>query len=177
MNVFWSSTDTETIKSIGKNGMCAATVFNKKDEMRSAICYKTSHQLWGDTTQLVDDVPTVYEYIPDARIPEWDAEFVACVKERKYELVGTLPGSSEAHQPWLGNYKDKKTKLSKEDYDWGIIGLGVDVECAYLKVPRKRYVKDIVENNTSTIMAYDMKLQAGIDSGELVYHNNILGVR
>jgi len=37
MGVYWSGTDTDTIKEFGDNGYCLATVFNKKNEMRSAF--------------------------------------------------------------------------------------------------------------------------------------------
>lgn len=36
MNVFWSGTDMATIEELGKNGWFLSTVFNKKEEMRSA---------------------------------------------------------------------------------------------------------------------------------------------
>lgn len=40
MGVFWSGTDTDTIKEMGDQGFCLATVFNKKREMKSAVYYK-----------------------------------------------------------------------------------------------------------------------------------------
>lgn len=37
MDVFWSSTDTETIRTIGDEGMLLSTVFNKRGESRTAL--------------------------------------------------------------------------------------------------------------------------------------------
>ena len=37
MPTFWSTTDHDTMNAIGKNGLCVAVVFNKKEEMRGAI--------------------------------------------------------------------------------------------------------------------------------------------
>lgn len=175
MNVFWSSTDTETITSIGKNGLCAATVFNKKEEMRSAICYSVEHPIFGVTTHLQDSIPTVYEYIPDSRIPGWKEELTAHVKEKKYEMAAWEPKES-GYDPYdYGTYKEKR-KLSKEDYDWGLIGLGVKKESQFLKITQKQYVKDILDNNLQTIMAHECILQSGIDNGQLSYHD-IMGER
>ena len=74
-----------------------------------------------------------------------------------------------------GMYKDKR-KLNKEDYDWGLVGLGVKKESQFLKITQKQYVKDILDNNLQTIAEHEVKLQAGIDSGELSYHD-IMGGR
>lgn len=178
MAVFWSSTDTDTIKSIGKNGLCAATVFNKKEEMRSAICYSVEHPIFGKTTQLHDDVGTVYEYTPDSRIAGWKEELDTNVKEKIHEYKSWEYKSSDAavYDPYdYGMYKDKR-KLSKEDYDWGLVGLGVKKESQFLKITQKQYVKDILDNNLQTIAEHEVKLQAGIDSGELSYHD-IMGGR
>ncbi len=40
MAVFWSGTDIDTIREIGQHGFVVATVFNKKNETRSALYVK-----------------------------------------------------------------------------------------------------------------------------------------
>jgi hypothetical protein len=76
MAVFWSGTDKSTIQEIGAHGYCVATVFNKKNEMRSAICYKSS-SLVGESVEFKDEVPTeIYDPEPSAeQLAVWDSEF------------------------------------------------------------------------------------------------------
>lgn len=61
MGVFFSSTDKETYQEIGKQGLCVASVFNKKGETKSCLCYKTN--FLGGHTQVVsvDDLTTEIE--------------------------------------------------------------------------------------------------------------------
>lgn len=49
MGVFWSATDKTAIETLGKNGWVLATVFNKKYEMKSAICFKKETRSIGAT--------------------------------------------------------------------------------------------------------------------------------
>lgn len=77
MGVFWSGTDESTIKQYGGNGFIVATVFNKREEMRSAVCFKSAHPLFGEQLSMVDNVETLVEY-PEA----WDLEYTEKVKTR-----------------------------------------------------------------------------------------------
>jgi hypothetical protein len=79
MNVFWSGTDESTIRQYGANGYICASVFNKRNEIRSAVCYKSSHKMFGDQVAYIDNVTTKILY-PAA----WDEEYDANVKTRTY---------------------------------------------------------------------------------------------
>jgi len=82
MNVFWSGTDTATIKELASQGWIAATVFNKKNEFRSAIGYKATTD-FGQVNEIKDEVPT---YIMDAEVDTkaWDEEYDANVQKKSY---------------------------------------------------------------------------------------------
>lgn len=62
MDVFWSGTDLETIEKLGKGGWFLNTVFNLKEEMRSAVY----------TTQPIpafeDELPTTVLYSLDEKV-------------------------------------------------------------------------------------------------------------
>lgn len=60
MDVFWSSQDRETILKLGANGWIFASVFNKKDEVRSAVAYVASSALNQNKPEVVfyDDIMT-----------------------------------------------------------------------------------------------------------------------
>ncbi len=79
MGVFWSGTDESTIRTYGANGYIVASVFNKRQEIRTAVCYKSEHPLFGNQLNFVDNVTTKITY-PAA----WDEEYAANVKERVY---------------------------------------------------------------------------------------------
>ncbi len=83
MSCFWSGTDKETITELGAQGLCVATVFNKKGEHRSAVCYKAD-SLIGPRSPWHDEVETSFESSIPAPPPEWDAEFEECVQRKKY---------------------------------------------------------------------------------------------
>lgn len=81
MAVYWSGTDTETIKQIGEQGWCLSTVFNKKDESRSAYYQK------GDDFMpeiFMDDLESSTMYITDNKQAEWEEEYTKKCKAKKY---------------------------------------------------------------------------------------------
>ena len=55
MQVFWSGTDTATIKELASQGWIGATVFNKREEMRSAIGVVTKSDILGDEVLIRDE--------------------------------------------------------------------------------------------------------------------------
>jgi hypothetical protein len=73
MGVFWSSTDSTTIRELGEHGFIVATVFNNKNESKSAF-YKNSDDIYPEI--YVDDIPTVIQdTIPQELIDAWDKEY------------------------------------------------------------------------------------------------------
>lgn len=77
MGVFWSGTDMACIKKFSQNGYWLATVFNKKNEMRSAIA------VGEPVGAFQDNLPTTVDLLPSA---EEAAELAA-----EYKLKVTNP--------------------------------------------------------------------------------------
>lgn len=76
MAVFWSGTDTATIKELASQGWMAATVFNKKEETRSALGYLTSTELFGSEVVIKDSLETYIIDIEDDEVKKsWDKEY------------------------------------------------------------------------------------------------------
>jgi hypothetical protein len=79
MNVFWSGTDMDTIKKIGEGGWVAASVFNKKNEVRSAVYIKEAALPWQTQPLFLDELSTRVTVGPNHH-PDWDAEYDKNVK-------------------------------------------------------------------------------------------------
>lgn len=75
MSTFWSGTDHETMEAIGKNGLCVAVVFNKKEEMRGAIVMAPE----GFPASKLDDVKIEVEHT-------YDFDTVALLAEMKEKV-------------------------------------------------------------------------------------------
>ncbi len=121
MAVFWSGTDTDTIKQYGSNGYIVASVFNKRQEIRSAVCYKAesivtpTNKLFGSKTKtistiLVDDVTTLIEYPL-----EWDTEYTANIKERVYVSSYTPPTADKGYLNPYRNYNRENASRFNDD--------------------------------------------------------------
>jgi len=79
MSVFWSGTDQDTIKELGGGGWFAATVFNKKREMKSAYCQAAPVRL------VISDIETnIVEDVDLDLINKWDKEFDDNVEHKVY---------------------------------------------------------------------------------------------
>lgn len=124
MDVFWSGTDKETIEEIGKQGYCLATVFNKKYEMRSALCFKASG-MFGDTTVFKDEMKTViYDTIPEETKTAWDNQYTSKVKEEKPKVTSYHGGAG--NYSGVGDYSEygwyeesyRKLKMKMKDFDF-----------------------------------------------------------
>lgn len=86
MNVFWSGTDMDTIKKLGAGGWFAASVFNKKGEVKSAVVVADGMSSpWGKDFLFLDDVKTEHVTIVNEKIQEWEKEYVENCQERRYE--------------------------------------------------------------------------------------------
>lgn len=100
MQAFWSGQDKETISGLGANGLCVATVFNKRREMKSAHAARYTGPL-GET-QIFElwDIPTVIEYPVVLDRDAWDAEFKENVREVVRQPFNILGGSQFNEKTW-----------------------------------------------------------------------------
>lgn len=80
MSTFWSSTDHSTMEAIGKNGLCVAVVFNKKEEMRGAIVMTPE----GYPSYKIDEVDIEVEYEYDFNTEDLLAEMKSKIREKKW---------------------------------------------------------------------------------------------
>lgn len=113
MSVFWSGTDTDTIKELGAQGLCVATVFNKKGEMHSAVCAKMTG-MFGDKVTFWDDVKTeIDSETPEEVLAQWDKEFDDTVTRKKYHTTTSTYENWEWEKDENGVWTRKEK--SKED--------------------------------------------------------------
>lgn len=193
MGVFWSGTDTSTIKEMGQHGWIVATVFNQQRQMKSAACYKTTTD-FGELINLSDDIPTVISR-PDVT-PEmfaaWDKEFDDNVKEKKYSPPSYLGYSSyqsstkdsqEAQafgqgamdnwdeDDYYTRWQERAAKETKEEqlaWDPGILGYGVHKEAAVLGLTPESYAAILDQPGSYGIRrGYTDRLQAAELDGRL----------
>ncbi len=165
MGVFWSGTDKDTILKYGGNGYIIATVFNKREEMKSAVCFKTKHALFGDATSFIDDVDTYYLHPAD-----WDTSYDEKITEHSRALAksnttktsGVSSIIDRSNQEWdydLKCWVDKSSKrpvsLFHDDNEqlelagqltptkWinGLLGKGIAAEAEALRMSSESYVK------------------------------------
>ena len=168
MGVFWSGTDTQTIKDLGKQGWAVATVFNQKNEYKSAICY-TSKTDFNDLIHHEPELPT--EILPPPALavpPEWDAEFTANVTEKKW-------GPSSNTSCWRGytshsttaGQEEKEIQKAKEEGSetfkkWsnrhGLFGYGLSVEANALGLTSTEYETILEQDNDDEVARLEGKL-------------------
>lgn len=87
MGVFWSQDDMEVIRSHGQQGWILASVFNEKDEVRSAF-YTTTTVMGKAHDVFQDEIPThIVSYFPQSFFDQLDEEYKACVTEEKEKWV------------------------------------------------------------------------------------------
>lgn len=89
MGVFWSADDMEIIRSLGQRSWVLATVFNYRDERKTAYLTQVpvASPLGGTRPHdiFVDDIDTqVINYVPAATYNAWDAEYDEHVTEMSY---------------------------------------------------------------------------------------------
>ncbi len=103
MPVFWSGTDKQTIEELGVQGWIVATVFNKKEEMRSAFCCRSEQALLGVKPAFYDELETeIPDYYSADLVTQLDAEFDANVKRKSYASTTYMGQGS------LGNFTDSR---------------------------------------------------------------------
>ena len=106
MSTFWSTTDMDTMTKIGKNGLCVAAVFNKKEEVRGAIVMSPENM--PSVTLYNVDIEFEFEYAFDTlKLLE---EIKEKVKPKAYSTTYTAPKwYKDEHGNWVkeGDEKDK----------------------------------------------------------------------
>ena len=86
--VFWSGQDKETIKELGEQGMCLATVFNKKDESRTAY-YQAATKDGFLPRLTIDNIPLKIDYEVDtSEVEKWDKAFDEKCKTKSPTILG-----------------------------------------------------------------------------------------
>lgn len=153
MAVFWSSTDTATIKELGGQGWIAATVFNKKHEYRSALCYQTEVTTpWGKAAslQLDDNITLEIETnrYTEETIKKWEDELTAKVRTRPIVRApswdsNVLLGGNVTPIPGVPT-------TYKKPYDFeadGLYGYGAKIEAEAVGISVKRYLTWLKDDN------------------------------
>lgn len=90
MGVFWSGTDDTTIKEIGNNGYCLASVFNKAGEIKTRFYQRETDVL----PRLDIDNLTLELAYSKNNTDKWDKEFTDKVKAKTYSCI---TGSEKGH--------------------------------------------------------------------------------
>ena len=122
MDVFWSQTDLDTIHQLGQHGWFLSTVFNKKEEMRSAFYQRSPFNVFADK------LPTqvIYPY-DDSREAEWDREYQEKVTIKKWKPRTRYSGWGQSSFPdWEGpshqspsRFNDSGDYFDADDpYEW-----------------------------------------------------------
>jgi hypothetical protein len=97
MPVFWSGTDTTTMHEFGVQEYIIATVFNQKNEMRSAY-YDGQGCItpWGAQPLFVDDLETKVDQAIDKSLIElWDKQYADNVKNLTHPIIRTYGTGGE----------------------------------------------------------------------------------
>ncbi len=118
MGVFWSGTDLDTIREIGKNGFVVSSVFNKKNEVKSAVYIKPSEIL---PECFFDDLPTHFiSQVTKEDREAWDKEFEEKCKSISYR-GGLWPEKNYAQEAedYYGSQYNWESKGWEYGTKWG----------------------------------------------------------
>ena len=127
MATFWSGQDHQTMEAIGKNGLCVAIVFNKKEEMRGAIVMSPSNM----PSVKVDDVDIIIEYDYAFNPEELLAEIKEKVKEKSYSTH-----TNHAATDKVNNILASGTHLIDDDYDYGFTMTDQQIQIKWSKMSK-----------------------------------------
>lgn len=115
MNVFWSGTDIATIEQLGGQGWFAATVFNKKSEVKSAYIQSKNS---GPVRIFLEDIPTKVMQNANAELRAlWDKEYDENVVEKKY-VVSPYVGGGNYSQSFLGDEEQRTAQWKEMARKW-----------------------------------------------------------
>ena len=132
MGVFWSGTDDATIKQIGEQGWCLATVFNKKNEMRSAVFIKNAipDPVFAQDLFLDELENHILANKPSQEILNaWDAEYkknITDVEEKERAAKKNYPASRHWDGAFSGNSLGGTGNWKDEQFDFGAVNRSLD---------------------------------------------------
>ena len=120
MGVFWSATDYQQINEMAANGMCLATVFNKKGDSRTAYAQVTDG-FFG--TLFIDDITTVVRSSNESKMGLWLAQAAEKVKKWPEPPAAQVTGEPTNRFRHEGKYFTEDTlamdfePVAEEDID------------------------------------------------------------
>lgn len=182
MSCFWSGTDLDTIKNLGKNGWIVASVFNQNDEIRSACAYLANSSLNDNKPELVlyDDIQTFIEQpeLSDEFKEYLDKEFATKVKEPVYSTTyynGQTYSNFEdfmsrhnksdnaiesAVVKQIANQTDSEldSDLLNESIAFGLRGYGAAFEARALGLKYDQYISILKLNNFNQLANLEDRL-------------------
>lgn len=160
MGVFWSGQDRKTITELGEQGWIVATVFNKKAEMRSALCFRTDSE-FGTSTQLVDELTTeVPRYLDADMVAQWDKEFTDNVVQVDWTTKLYNPTYKSVYGEHLSPLAlgDSDTPALSVEDDPGLLGYGVVDEAKVLGMTPSAYQQVLNTRDYKRITSLEDKL-------------------
>lgn len=155
MGTGWSATDHKTMELIGKNGLCVAVVFNKKEEMRGAIVMSPENYPKIKLDNVDIEIQYDYDFNPEDLLKEISEK----VKPKVYNSGTTLTTNVTSNVNYsdsvglggqgLTNYEKSRDLALKA---WNKLG----------KSERKRYAgfEDYMEEFLwgETILGYEYRM-------------------
>lgn len=179
MQAFWSGTDTDTIHSLGKHGWMTASVFNKKGEYKSGVCYLSKAE-FSELVHTDYDLKTEIEYTAGPQTA-WDEEFDQTVEREVYTspyMAGRTAGDA-ALEKW--SYDNTKKRgpgrprksdknmvdqwYAKEYKDYGLVCDSAAEEARLLNIPLKKYKNILWNGNEDQLDSLTTKLlELGVKS-------------
>lgn len=185
MQVFWSGTDTATIKELASQGWIAATVFNKREEHRSAISY-VAETPFGKSVEIQDNIDTFIMDDFDENVEEWDKEYDANVEKTTYTGYhggGYSHVRSEAdwrrnEYEWPPSLLDERRKSKGVDdgapnvgeseyFKTGYYGYGAEAEAKIVGMTPKQYVHVLEYGTAQQVNQIDIALEFAVQDGRL----------
>lgn len=126
MATFWSSQDLKTILELGGNGWIVASVFNKKEEVRTAIAYQATSALNNSEPETVfyDELATfiLRPALDKTFTDELNAQMKELVKDEPYRTSNYTPskggggGNGKSSQYNHGNWGDWDERDAWDEY-------------------------------------------------------------
>lgn len=185
MQVFWSGTDTATIKELGSQGWCLATVFNQMEDSRSALGYAVSNPVFGNDILIKDELDLfIMDDLSDERTKSWDEEYTSKVQPKvtytnhnhllddRWNEGKWNEGSVNRWSKTYGKGKEEQTTSAymqewRHYTDKGWYGAGAYEEAREAGVPYRQYM-DMLMSEDGISKEVEDKLDMAIAVGTLV---------
>lgn len=174
MPVFWSGTDTATIKELASQGWILATVFNQLDENRSALGIAANNATFGKEVVIKDELDFFIMDTTDENVVKaWNAEYDANVQAKTYTYNNSLytPGRWN-EESWRdrGNAATKMGDVDMDDYTFysrnGWMGAGAWEEAKAIGLGFREYM-DMLMSDKGVSEDVDQKLEHAVATGVL----------